>query len=459
MELGIKFGEFELDPQNYVLTRRGIVVKLAPQPFKVLFLLVQRPGALVTRETLRQAVWGAETVVDFEHGLNTCIRHIRLALGDNADEPRFIETVPRLGYRFKAPVAVAHGERPRWRHGVGAAISAALLVAVATFLISHGVLPLSIATATAVRREADALYLRGRLALEDRTPGNAGAALALFEKVLASDERYALAYAGIAEVYLQKPSSIPGVPPPEATSRAQRAIERALTLDDGLPEAHLSAAQLSMTLHDWPRAGREYSRAIELAPKHSIARQDYALWLSHQGRFEEGLNEARLGETLDPLSIRARNAVAEVLRHARRFDEAIAQAQRALELNPNYGRAHAVLGHCYLAQGKLAAAIEEHRRSSHSLGNLAYAYALAGRTEEARTVLARMHERYAATRGGPGEIAQVYIGLQEYERAFEWLARAVEDGSVWTLKVSVVWDPLRSDPRFEPLVRRSFYGS
>jgi hypothetical protein len=70
-----------------------------------------------------------------------------------------------------------------------------------------------------------------------------------------------------------------------------------------------------------------------------------------------------------------------------------------------------------------------------------------------------MHERYAATRGGPGEIAQVYIGLQEYEPAFEWLARAVEDGSVWTLKVAVVWDPLRSDPRFDRLVRRSFYGS
>ncbi len=460
MESRIRFGEFELDPQNHVLTQHGVVVKLAPQPFKVLLLLVQRPGALVTRETLRHAVWGAETIVDFEHGLNTCIRHIRLALGDDADKPRFIETVPRLGYRFKAAVAVTPpGGRPRWRRGVGAAISAALLVAIATFLISRGVLPLSIATATAVRREADALYLRGRLALEDRTPGNARAALELFEKALASDERHALSYAGIAEVYLQKPSSIPGVPPPEATSRAQRAIERALSLDDRLPEAHLSAAQLWMTLHDWPRAGREYSRAIELAPKHSIARQDYALWLSYQGRFEEGLKEARLAETLDPLSVRARNSVAEVLRHARRFDEAIAQAQRVLELSPNYGRAHAVLGHCYLAQGKLAAAIEEHQRSSHSLGNLGFAYALAGRTGEARDLLARMHERYTATRGGTGEIAQVYIGLREYERAFEWLARAVEDGSVWTLKVAVVWDPLRSDPRFDPLVRRSFNGS
>jgi len=109
--------------------------------------------------------------------------------------------------------------------------------------------------------------------------------------------------------------------------------------------------------------------------------------------------------------------------------------------------------------GKLDAAIEEHRRSSHSWGNLGFAYAVAGRTDEAQEILAQMHQRYAATSGGPGEIAQVYVGLREYERAFEWLARAVEDGSVWTLKVALVWDPLRPDPRFEHLVRRSFYGS
>ena len=83
-----------------------------------------------------------------------------------------------------------------------------------------------------------------------------------------------------------------------------------------------------MTLHDWPAAGREFRRAIDVAPSHSIARQRYAMWLSYQGRFEEAIKEARLGESLDPLSVQARNTVAEVLRHARRCDEAILQAQR-----------------------------------------------------------------------------------------------------------------------------------
>jgi tetratricopeptide (TPR) repeat protein len=182
------------------------------------------------------------------------------------------------------------------------------------------------------------------------------------------------------------------------------------------------------------------------------------MWLSYQGRFDEAIKEARLGEALDSLSVRARVKVAEVLRQARRFDEAIVQAQRALQLNPNFGGAHLILGHCYLGQGRWDIAIEEYRRSGITGGNLGHAYALAGRTTEARHLLVALEARYASTRGGAGEIAQVYVGLGEFDRAFEWLTRAVDDGSVWTLKVAVVWDPLRPDPRFEQLVRKSGLG-
>jgi tetratricopeptide (TPR) repeat protein len=158
------------------------------------------------------------------------------------------------------------------------------------------------------------------------------------------------------------------------------------------------------------------------------------------------------------LSVRASVKVAEVLRQARHFDEAIVQARRALQLNPNFGAAHLILGHCYLGQGKWDTAIEEYQRSGLTGGNLGHAYAVAGRTLEARHLLAALEARYASTSGGAGEIAQVYVGLGEFDRAFEWLSRAVEDGSVWTFKVAVVWDPLRSDPRFEHLVRKSGLG-
>jgi len=439
--------------------RSGEIVKLAPQPFRILALLIDRAGTLVTRAELRDAVWGTETVVDFEHGLNTCIRQIRHALGDDADVPRFIETVPRLGYRFTAAITSipeTGSSRPqRWRT---VAVAAPILVAVVGVLIA-GVVPRGTPQSRAVASEARELYLRGQLALADPTAGSARTALELFEKALALDATYAAAHAGVAQVYLVRPSSIWTVPPDVAVLRARLAIERALALDESLPEAYLAAAELHMTLHDWPAAGREYQRAIDVAPRHAIARQRYAMWLSYQGRFEDAVKEARLGESLDPLSVQARNTVAEVLRHARRCDEALLQARRALELNPHFGRAHSILGHCYFAQGRLDAAIEEFRMSSGSTGNLGATYALAGQTIEARRILESLEERYASTRGGAGDLAQVCIGLGEFDRAFEWLSRAVDDdGGVWTLKVAMVWDPIRSDPRFEELLRKSGLG-
>jgi DNA-binding winged helix-turn-helix (wHTH) protein len=97
-----RFAGFELDPRNGVLRKNGTVIKLSAQPFKALVFLASRPQQLVTREELQHAVWGHEVTVEFEHGLNTCIRQIRVALGEDAERARIIETVPRLGYRFKA---------------------------------------------------------------------------------------------------------------------------------------------------------------------------------------------------------------------------------------------------------------------------------------------------------------------------------------------------------------------
>ncbi|HXU35296.1 MAG TPA: winged helix-turn-helix domain-containing protein [Blastocatellia bacterium] len=100
----IRFGEFELEPRSGELRKAGVPVKLQPQPLRVLVLLASNPGELVTREEIQQAIWEGVTFVDFEHGLNFCIKQIRAALGDNAQAPRFIETLPRRGYRFIAAV-------------------------------------------------------------------------------------------------------------------------------------------------------------------------------------------------------------------------------------------------------------------------------------------------------------------------------------------------------------------
>jgi TolB-like protein/DNA-binding winged helix-turn-helix (wHTH) protein/Tfp pilus assembly protein PilF len=98
------FGPFELDPRTGELRKAGVRINLPDQPFQVLKTLLERPGALVTRDELRQRLWSAETFVDFEHGLNAAVRRLRDALSDSADVPRFVETLPRRGYRFIAPV-------------------------------------------------------------------------------------------------------------------------------------------------------------------------------------------------------------------------------------------------------------------------------------------------------------------------------------------------------------------
>jgi DNA-binding winged helix-turn-helix (wHTH) protein len=105
----LQFGLFELDLQAGELRKSGVKIKLQEQPFQILIALLQKPGEVVTREELRKKLWNAETFVDFEHSLGTAINKIREALGDSAENPRFVETLPRRGYRFIAQV----NERPR----------------------------------------------------------------------------------------------------------------------------------------------------------------------------------------------------------------------------------------------------------------------------------------------------------------------------------------------------------
>ena len=108
----VRFGLFEADLQTGELRKNGVKVPLQGQPFQVCAILLSRSGELVSREELRQQVWPEDTFVDFDHALNTAITKIRLALGDQADNPRFVETLPRRGYRFIAPVDKPNSPAP-----------------------------------------------------------------------------------------------------------------------------------------------------------------------------------------------------------------------------------------------------------------------------------------------------------------------------------------------------------
>jgi DNA-binding winged helix-turn-helix (wHTH) protein/TolB-like protein len=134
----VRFGLFDFDPGSGELRREGIPIRLQAQPAQVLALLLARAGEVVTREALREAVWGSGTFVDFERGLNFCIAQIRSALGDSADSPRFIRTVPKRGYQFIAPVgstARAAAPAPRRRFSRWAIPAAAALIVCGAVLV------------------------------------------------------------------------------------------------------------------------------------------------------------------------------------------------------------------------------------------------------------------------------------------------------------------------------------
>ena len=137
----LQFDRFEADLHTSELRRRGVRINLPQQPFHVLRLLLQRPGELVTREELRSAVWPADTFVDFDTGLNKSIKKLRDALGDSADRPRFVETLPKRGYRFIAPVTGVDGTTRRMETSVGAIMSRRSwkIVATAAVMLAAGI--------------------------------------------------------------------------------------------------------------------------------------------------------------------------------------------------------------------------------------------------------------------------------------------------------------------------------
>lgn len=166
----LRFGAFDMDIRSGELRRHGSLVRIQPQPFKVLALLVGRRGEVVAREEIQARIWPAGTFVDFKQSLNFCIRQIRAALGDNATHPRFVETLPRRGYRWVGgpveqvpPPAVVHewprpastdsrdragrarrvspprgGREPRWRTVVAALAGATLLLGALAFAYRLG---------------------------------------------------------------------------------------------------------------------------------------------------------------------------------------------------------------------------------------------------------------------------------------------------------------------------------
>ena len=280
------FAAFEIDTTAGVLRRDGEPVKIGRQAFRALALLVSRQGELVTREDLQKEIWGDRVHVDFEHGLNVCIRQVRLALADDTDGNPIVVTCPREGYRLGVPAQPVADTLPsrwtRWSavastgsavlHRWGVAAAALSLVVAASVMTasftwtSANVADRQAADAGTRRRsstrcgsvaptrcvrapwptgnsEAYAWYWRGRGYLDRATGRKPAWALPYFETAASLDSDFALAHASLTVSYLDRAAT--GVARTESLAKAKQAAERAVALGPQLPETHVALAELS----------------------------------------------------------------------------------------------------------------------------------------------------------------------------------------------------------------------
>ncbi len=307
-------------------------------------------------------------------------------------------------------------------------------------------------------------YLKGRYYWNKRTGESLKTAIEYFEKAIAKDSTYALAYAGLADCYAVISQYI-GMPAREWYPKATGAALKALEIDDSLAEAH-GALGLVKTIHDmdWAGAEREYRRALELNPGYANAHHWYAMSLSGLGRHDEALAHIKQAQELDPLSLIINANVGFILYNSRRYEEAIEQLRKALAMDSNFPEVHEYLGFTYLQKSMYREAVAELQTALKlSPGNLeviaglGHAYAVSGNRAEARKMLDDLTERSRRGHSLPWVMAVVYTGLGDKDRAFEWLQKAVEErniGLLMWIKVNPLFDPVRSDPRFADLLRR-----
>ena len=318
-----------------------------------------------------------------------------------------------------------------------------------------------LARARPVTPEAYELYLRGRASWNRLTPESLQEAVRYFQQAIEKDKEYALAYTGVADSYVQLAGRV--VPPAEAMAKAKSAALRALELNDSLGEVHASLAQVKLFYDfDWPGAGAEFKRATQLNSGNSVVHQTHGLFLSSAGRFDEALAEADRALELDPLSTSAGCIRGRLLYYARRYDEAIAQYKKTLELDPNSAGSCAWLGYAYLETSRLPEAAAAARQAMDASPNeaqgpavLVRAYVRMGRKAEAQKVLQQLLQKSRRQFVSPYNLAVAYIG-SDNEKALRRLEEACREpaGILVFLNADPAFDGLRSDLRFQDLVRR-----
>jgi serine/threonine-protein kinase len=305
------------------------------------------------------------------------------------------------------------------------------------------------------------LFLQGRAWFIKYAPEAYLRAIEYFDRAIARDPTFALAYANLAMVYTEL-AEAGAMAPDAAYARAGEAAGNALRLDPELGAAHCTMAHVKMARdYDWAGAEEGFKRALELSPSSDDTYDLYGRLCAGLERYDEAIALQRRARELDPLAHRM-DGVTTLLR-AKRYDQAIADAESAVELEPGYDRARATLGWGYFLSGRQDRGLAELERAvslspanTMWLGQLGEAYAMAGNAAKAREILHQLEERARETYVSPYHFAYVYTGLGETDAAMDWLERAVAErtGPTYSLKGSFLLTSLHTHPRFRALLRR-----
>jgi DNA-binding winged helix-turn-helix (wHTH) protein/tetratricopeptide (TPR) repeat protein len=467
-----------LDRRTRELRGGGRRIRLGEKPFLVLAALLERPGELVTREELRHRLWAEDTVVDFDNNLNSAVTMLRRALGDPARTRRFIETLPRLGYRFTetvepvaepfpAPPATPAGRLAShggWSLGlIGSALAGVLVWAGAQRLLRSPARPASVLTgprAAVAAENGD--YRDGVDLLERGDPGSLRLASERLRRATESDPGHAAAHAALGEAWVRL-TLHRLAPQPEGFTIAEGPSLRAIELDPKLATAHRSLAMIRLH-RDWDfeAAARESAQAVRADPADASSHLVMASVEAASGRMEAAVAAARRAIRVDPGRWRVRADLAFFLLAADRPEEAMAESRSVLALEPG----SAVVLDLLLTASERVGRLELAREAAIRLMEIAKAppgeirsvreAAPAEGVRRYRGWQVRLLEENALRRGWPPTtMASIYASAGRVEEALRWLRFAYDQRD--PMLVSLAANPdlasMRWDPRFAELVR------
>ncbi|MGZ5019990.1 MAG: protein kinase domain-containing protein [Chthoniobacterales bacterium] len=308
--------------------------------------------------------------------------------------------------------------------------------------------------------EAYQVYLRGRYLWNKRTGADAEQAIRCFEQAISLDPNFALAYSGLADVYVTQ-GYFTDRPFSETLPKARAAAEKALSVDNNLSDAHATLAFILGGDMDLARAEKEYKLALDLDPDCPTAHSRYAFLLMHTGRLEQSLREMQRAVELDPLSIETNTDLGSVLNVSSHFDEAVARYQIALAMDQNFTDAHGGLGCTYRRKGDLRRSIAELEtarqlspKRADLLGELGCSYALAGEIDKATSVIEELKAMPPRTNVSPRDLAKVFAELKQSDKAVDSLESAYQmrRDSVYDIYTDPIFDSVRAEPRVQRML-------